>query len=665
MKARIAGDRIKKNKNGIKLSVGMIVKDEHRYLPDCLDGLKPLLLATGGELVIVDTGSSDDTVLIAKRYTDKVYNFTWNGSFADARNFGLQKTVGDWFMFVDADEHFVNIAGIVKFINTAPLDGDIMSAAYTLRNIKSADDNDYYDHRTTRIYRRFNGIKFDYSIHEGIMPPDDTTVCIIEDALCIHYGYSTAQMPGQTQAKSSRNLSALKIAMDKEPNSLHYIVHYVRELVSADKHEDIIDNCRKGLSLPHNEHERCLLYNFLISTLIVCERIEEARTAADEYFSGKKMPLTSDLDITFNIANAELTSNNFEEAKKLFISFLNLYKQYEDGRLRTADIVFNPQATACCEAYCDALTRTALMQLRTGETVSAKKSLDTARTSLPNCRIWNGKVPGLYGLCAYCEELDDYSEFAEFYKQVLGTEKGIQIQQKLLQFELYVQYKGDRPETRVLIANSFCTIFKKPQNAFILCQHIISGKNLSAINEIVHLDRSQLSAVMPDIIYFMLQLKSSLSDIINMLTDFTTIYETVTASAKKYDDFGKMVLDYFSSGADFTTARELVVAATLQLNAILSGYLTAKDSNALFVFYISEQTALLHAIYSPEILNEEDVVLLSPEYRFAYYMELADGAKQGNNSIAYVKNLKLALAAMPVFASCIGDLLSQLIEDLL
>jgi len=111
MKARIIGF----NHSGIVLSVGMIVKNEEKYLEKCLDALKPLLDAVKSELVIVDTGSSDNTVEIAKRYTGKVFHFDWIDDFSAARNFGLEKCVGEWFMYLDADEILDDLSEMIEF----------------------------------------------------------------------------------------------------------------------------------------------------------------------------------------------------------------------------------------------------------------------------------------------------------------------------------------------------------------------------------------------------------------------------------------------------------------------------------------------------------------------------------------------------------------------
>ena len=70
------------------LALTMIVKNESDVLARALDGIKDAV----DEIVIVDTGSTDDTADIARRYTDKVYAFEWCDDFSAARNYALSKT---------------------------------------------------------------------------------------------------------------------------------------------------------------------------------------------------------------------------------------------------------------------------------------------------------------------------------------------------------------------------------------------------------------------------------------------------------------------------------------------------------------------------------------------------------------------------------------------
>lgn len=84
----------------VTISVCMIVKNEEKVLARCLESLKGLY----EELIIVDTGSSDKTKEIAARYTDKIYDFAWTGSFSDARNFSFSKASMEYIYSADADE---------------------------------------------------------------------------------------------------------------------------------------------------------------------------------------------------------------------------------------------------------------------------------------------------------------------------------------------------------------------------------------------------------------------------------------------------------------------------------------------------------------------------------------------------------------------------------
>ncbi len=81
-------------------SLCMIVKNEAEILARCLDSLHDLM----DEIIIVDTGSDDRTVEIAKQYTDKVFSFEWHDDFSEARNFAFSKATMDYIYSADADE---------------------------------------------------------------------------------------------------------------------------------------------------------------------------------------------------------------------------------------------------------------------------------------------------------------------------------------------------------------------------------------------------------------------------------------------------------------------------------------------------------------------------------------------------------------------------------
>lgn len=84
----------------VSISLCMIVKNEEDVLARALDSVKEL----ADEMIIVDTGSEDRTKDIARRYTQKVFDFEWEDDFAAARNFACRKASMDYWMWLDADD---------------------------------------------------------------------------------------------------------------------------------------------------------------------------------------------------------------------------------------------------------------------------------------------------------------------------------------------------------------------------------------------------------------------------------------------------------------------------------------------------------------------------------------------------------------------------------
>src|SRR5699024_4697847 len=91
-------DRMKK----ARLSQCMIVKNEEENIRRALSWGKGRVC----EQIVVDTGSTDRTVEIAKEMGAKVYHFKWREDFSAAKNYAIEQASGDWIAFLDADEYF-------------------------------------------------------------------------------------------------------------------------------------------------------------------------------------------------------------------------------------------------------------------------------------------------------------------------------------------------------------------------------------------------------------------------------------------------------------------------------------------------------------------------------------------------------------------------------
>ncbi|WP_458407738.1 tetratricopeptide repeat-containing glycosyltransferase family 2 protein [Anaerotignum sp.] len=86
----------------VKVSLCMIVRDEENVLGRCLESIADIV----DEIIIVDTGSVDNTKKIAEKYTDNIYDFPWIDDFSAARNFAFSKGTGEYLLWMDADDVF-------------------------------------------------------------------------------------------------------------------------------------------------------------------------------------------------------------------------------------------------------------------------------------------------------------------------------------------------------------------------------------------------------------------------------------------------------------------------------------------------------------------------------------------------------------------------------
>ena len=193
-----------KNQN-IRLSVSMIVKNESSCLEKCLESVKG-----ADEIVIVDTGSTDNTIEIAKRYTDKVFfgdEYLWRDDFSFSRNQSLERCTGDWVLIIDADETLED-GGIEKIRDVLP--NIKMDCVYIRVVSKSGEAN-----RGIRLFRTGKGIHWQEPAHNVLSENKGVNYDVT-----ITYGYSAAH-----KLDPDRTLRILTKAVNKKitPRRLYYL----------------------------------------------------------------------------------------------------------------------------------------------------------------------------------------------------------------------------------------------------------------------------------------------------------------------------------------------------------------------------------------------------------------------------------------------------------
>ena len=102
----------------IQLTISLLASDRKETLGKCLESITPLLRELNSELIIVTTGEDPAVTELAKQYTSHIIPFTWCDDFSKARNAGLERAGGEWFLYLDDDEWFGDVSDILRLFKS-------------------------------------------------------------------------------------------------------------------------------------------------------------------------------------------------------------------------------------------------------------------------------------------------------------------------------------------------------------------------------------------------------------------------------------------------------------------------------------------------------------------------------------------------------------------
>ncbi|MBW1961906.1 MAG: glycosyltransferase [Deltaproteobacteria bacterium] len=194
----------------VSLSLCMIVKNEERFLSDCLSSARHWV----DEMVIVDTGSTDRTVNIAQSHGAKVYHHPWENDFSKHRNQSIRYATGDWILWLDADEALEPGAGDIlrKWITEKDADSLAVTMVCYFANRSRQSWNN-----AIKVFKNGVGIHFEGAVHNQVVGYRRARFCPVK---IYHYGYDTDQKT--VWQKFKRTSSLLKEAIRKEPRNFRH-----------------------------------------------------------------------------------------------------------------------------------------------------------------------------------------------------------------------------------------------------------------------------------------------------------------------------------------------------------------------------------------------------------------------------------------------------------
>lgn len=216
-----------------KISLCMIVKNEEDVIERCLNSVKNFV----DEIIVVDTGSTDKTKQVVKKFTDKIYDFVWCDDFSKARNYAISKASYEYIMWLDADD--VVPEETQKFL--IKLKPNLTKDCYMLKyNVAFDNEKPTFSFYRERILKNDNRCKFIGAVHECITPFGKI------ERLDVAINHKKVK-----SGDTNRNLRIYnKIKKERTLNAREQY-YYSRELFDHKKYKQCITNLQKLQKMPN------------------------------------------------------------------------------------------------------------------------------------------------------------------------------------------------------------------------------------------------------------------------------------------------------------------------------------------------------------------------------------------------------------------------------
>ena len=227
-----------------RLSVCMITKNEEIFLDQCLKSIQDV----ADEIIIIDTGSNDQTIQIAHKHGAQIGTFEWCDDFAAARNVSIAQASGDWILILDADEELC-----IDSVDKIPYLLSQKNVSLYRVAIQNQDSGPRSKTLVPRLFRNIAGLQFIGRVHETILPTlelisrDWGLITPIGDMLLIHHGYTDSIV--QSRNKVERNYNLLIRAVEEFPRAPHYRMHLGLELMRMDRVDESFAEYNQALNL--------------------------------------------------------------------------------------------------------------------------------------------------------------------------------------------------------------------------------------------------------------------------------------------------------------------------------------------------------------------------------------------------------------------------------
>lgn len=313
VREKIGPLQIEKSSRKNTLSLCMIVKNEEQHLVNCLKSVRDVV----DEMIVVDTGSTDKTIDIAKAFGAKVFEFPWTGDFSAARNHSLNQATGNWILILDADEVISpldhnELKALIRKSYTSSAAYAIVTRNYVFNSgtIGWVPNRGQYPEEAgsgwapstkVRLFTRRKDVFFSHPVHE--MLENSLKKAIIPVSPCNIVVHHYGKLDKDSTLKKGDDYYLLgKIKYENDPTNVIYINELAKQAQVLEKFDEAVELWLKLLSLieteprsPDYEKIACIsfadpvseIYAQLATAYLSLDRYEEALAAARQAISTK------------------------------------------------------------------------------------------------------------------------------------------------------------------------------------------------------------------------------------------------------------------------------------------------------------------------------------------------------------------------------------------
>lgn len=643
----------------MKLSIGMIVKNESKYLRQCLTALKPIMDNVESELIIVDTGSTDSTVKIAKEFTDKIFFHKWNDDFAESRNITIDKSKGEWYFYIDADEILENPQEIINFFLSDNCE-KYQAFAIKVENLIDENRNSIGEvFYSRRIVKRDNTTKFTGRIHEYL--PEKSPVFMSESIL-VHYGYIKTDKR-LVMYKYKRNINILNKEIENEPDNIVWLYHLAKTHNFQGDYFEGLRSIERALQVASSKNIfHIWIYNLAIDTYNKNELYHEAEDIALMILKKVKQETTAHIITYFYLAQAQSMLRKNSEAIYNYIKCLKLLELEACDSLpidlNSSAIDFGGNKFIYWQI---AILYDRLLDFDSSYEW-ASKVLDLFEEE----KDYNGIGQIVKYISKLCLKYKKYYYLVQLYQDSFRTD-----------FEEMGCNKADiiinEIEENILVSfnskeaiiESFYKLDVDSDYVFLnqIRRKMIKNEelNFEDIERIKKFNFNNNLGFYGELIYYMIKQNKDIDNIIGNLSE-SQINKYISHMNNTFTDLSKTLLDYFRDKEDIKNLNYSISSKTLKRVVLIKEKKLDDNYKNLFTRYIKEGIFYMEEVYKKEILDFENTyVLKNNEEMFFMYMKKAYQYKQ-EEQLKYIYYLRQALNAYEYMDKGIRLLLEEMQE---